>query len=810
MKIQSRYSTLIAILGLTLATPQALAAPSDRDTSLVNDSVSGSGTGALVGFALSSRFAELKPNDQLSFIVSEASCYATDQVAGNLHLTLATTGQFSAIKGPPCSESTTPGSIARAGVYNVVKLSTGKYLLQADTEGLDIRLRLIRMNADGSIDTGFGTSGQLLPAKANGDAVLTGVGLRDAARMVVDAQDRLYISNGGNQVARLSADGTPDTSFGSGGYLTGPLENGSIHELALDSSGRLLIAGSRQEPIKVGSMTVQFTRYWLARYDANGNHDTSFRNELGGDSNIVRVQALNTQATQAVYVLLPEADGKLLVSVDANIRRYDASGTEVGSSPLLLGMLPMFAAVDASGRIVVSGHGAVARLKADLTADTAFDEGDTPVNGIRNYDLGSSRRFNDTRGRILFGTDGKITLVGAVRGTSGNGVAVMRLLGDSGSGGPVNDGTPDAFGFGINENATANATDTSGPQTITGINIPVAISVNHSAQGRGYSIGCNGSFTAEAGTIENGQSVCVRHTTGSPGTRTLTTLTVGGVAGTFESVVAAVADDTEPDAFPFTAVNDADTGAVVESGVREITGINTAAPISISGGEYRVLPGGAYTSANATVAPGQTLQVRVTAPATAGQSATATVTIGGVSSAFTVTTRLPPEASTTTIADAPGGAITLSTAGGTLVNARTVTQPTGAVSSHSYPNGFYAFDVEDVAAGSEVTVTITLPAASRPDAYIKCDASGSTCSEFAGATFNDNVVTLVLTDGGAGDTDGLANGTIKDPGAPAVKNVSPPATDDAPRSSGGALGMPLLLMLGLAWRLRRGRGLPQR
>jgi hypothetical protein len=58
-----------------------------------------------------------------------------------------------------------------------------------------------------------------------------------------------------------------------------------------------------------------------------------------------------------------------------------------------------------------------------------------------------------------------------------------------------------------------------------------------------------------------------------------------------------------------------------------------------------------------------------------------------------------------------------------------------------------------------------LPVGVEVDAYFKYH--NNTWSQFAGASFAGSQVTLTLVDGGAGDADGIANGVIVDPGAPA-------------------------------------------
>lgn len=101
-------------------------------------------------------------------------------------------------------------------------------------------------------------------------------------------------------------------------------------------------------------------------------------------------------------------------------------------------------------------------------------------------------------------------------------------------------------------------------------------------------------------------------------------------------------DPRVPDAFSISAVTGAAAGTSVTSAPFTVTwagslsySVAAAMPISISGGEYRV-DGGAWVSAPGMLAPGRSLEVRMTAPA-AGQTGTADLTIGTVTESFSVT-----------------------------------------------------------------------------------------------------------------------------------------------------------------------------
>lgn len=96
--------------------------------------------------------------------------------------------------------------------------------------------------------------------------------------------------------------------------------------------------------------------------------------------------------------------------------------------------------------------------------------------------------------------------------------------------------------------------------------------------------------------------------------------------------------DTTPDQFSFTSAAGAEPGTLVWSAPITVSGIDAPAAISVTGGQYRV-NGGAGTTAPGTVTNGATVEAGV--PTSTGFSAarSATVTIGGVSDTFTVTTR---------------------------------------------------------------------------------------------------------------------------------------------------------------------------
>lgn len=98
------------------------------------------------------------------------------------------------------------------------------------------------------------------------------------------------------------------------------------------------------------------------------------------------------------------------------------------------------------------------------------------------------------------------------------------------------------------------------------------------------------------------------------------------------------AADTTPDPFIFNYETDVDLNTVITSNTITVSGINAPAPISITGGTYSI-NGGMYTNENGTVNNGDTVTVQQTSAGSYMTTTVATLTIGGVSDTFSVTTK---------------------------------------------------------------------------------------------------------------------------------------------------------------------------
>ena len=136
------------------------------------------------------------------------------------------------------------------------------------------------------------------------------------------------------------------------------------------------------------------------------------------------------------------------------------------------------------------------------------------------------------------------------------------------------------------------------------------------------------------------------------------------------------------------------------------------------------------------------------------------------------------------------GAVTFTTDSGDITGLTAIAQAGLACPPRSgltFPHGFFSFNITNITPGSTVTITITLPSAMAVGTqYWKCqNGQWVNCTSLLGDDDGDNVLTLTITDGGLGDADGSADGTIVDPGGPAVA-VAVAAAPAAPGASYGA------------------------
>ena len=149
------------------------------------------------------------------------------------------------------------------------------------TAGNTEEFALARYNADGTLDTSFGDSGQVMTDVGISGSNATGVALQKDGKIVVVGY---AVNNSGTNYdfacVRYNTDGKVDQSFGDGGKVMTSVGqgDGKANSVAVQSDGKIIVAGSVYfgDVTVAGSVYVGDSKFAVVRYDASGKLDMSF------------------------------------------------------------------------------------------------------------------------------------------------------------------------------------------------------------------------------------------------------------------------------------------------------------------------------------------------------------------------------------------------------------------------------------------------------------------------------------------------------------------------------------------------------
>ena len=228
------------------------------------------------------------------------------------------------------------GFLGRAAALSVALQTDGKIVaagVVVDGRG-SLFFALARYNADGTLDTdpvtGFGE--QLVVGGNRTGKVTTSNG--HAALSVAVQTDGKIVAAGGNPdpdfqssfaLARYNADGSLDSSFGTGGMVTTifhVVTNQDVaRSVAVQTDGKIVAAGSTRIPVQ--GVPTQFA---LARYNADGSLDATF-----GPDGTGKVTTSFFGFSDAARSVAVQADGKIVAAGRALVIDPDPN---IGSSSL--------------------------------------------------------------------------------------------------------------------------------------------------------------------------------------------------------------------------------------------------------------------------------------------------------------------------------------------------------------------------------------------------------------------------------------------------------------------------------------------
>ena len=206
------------------------------------------------------------------------------------------------------------------------------------------------------------------------------------------------------------------------------------------------------------------------------------------------------------------------------------------------------------------------------------------------------------------------------------------------------DTTPSAFTFGSQTGINLSTLTQSGQVGIYGISGGAAVTVASGEWKKN-----DEDWTADAGYVNEGDLVQVRgYASGSFSTTVTVTLTVGGVAGTFQIITRGYS--ASPTTFTFTDQTGVPLSSTITSNTITIAGAETALAVSITGGTYSK-NGGAYGAGATTASNGDTFTLRHTSAVGVSSIVNTTLTVGGYTDTFSSTTAgadITPDAFTLT------------------------------------------------------------------------------------------------------------------------------------------------------------------
>lgn len=327
------------------------------------------------------------------------------------------------------------------GAANSVAIQTDGKIVVAGHNGnsADLDFKILRLNANGTLDTSFDGDGIVVTPVGSGYDVAFSVAIQTDGRIVVGGRtDVMGISRW--TLVRYNTNGSLDTSFDADGIVNSTFEgNSTTDSIALQADGKIVTARN--------TISGPFRVLVVERYNSNGSLDPTF--DLDG----IVSTAVGTNVEYPSAALQP--DGKIVIACgsytsdaagyDIWVVRYNTNGsldstfgmggmvvTPIGAGAIF--DVARTVAIQANGKIVVGGRTqigsnlnfAVVRYNRNGSLDNRWGNG-----GIVTTDLGGNSEIINsiaiqTNGRILAGGESDVGSPGIRK------FALARYLGDTG------------------------------------------------------------------------------------------------------------------------------------------------------------------------------------------------------------------------------------------------------------------------------------------------------------------------------------------------------------------------------------------
>lgn len=274
----------------------------------------------------------------------------------------------------PADLNATWDPYANNEVHATVEQPDGKTVIGGAFTTVDSasHIRLVRINTDGSVDSGFGASASW----PSGTAFVVALVVQPDGKILVGGDFTQVNGVGHVRLARLNSDGSLDTGFNP------TVSNGVVNAICLQPDGKILIGGDF-------TAVTGTSKARLARLNSDGTLDTSF----------------TASANDMVRSIVLQPDGKVVVSglftsvnstTKNRIARLDSTGALDTGFTASANNTPLALALQPDGKIVMGGTftsvnstgcARLARLNSDGTLDTSFTSNATANSNVYGLTL---------------------------------------------------------------------------------------------------------------------------------------------------------------------------------------------------------------------------------------------------------------------------------------------------------------------------------------------------------------------------------------------------------------------------------------
>jgi uncharacterized delta-60 repeat protein len=201
--------------------------------------------------------------------------YGTD---GALDSSFGTGGQVVTDFGPffvgnPANCAQTPGDFHGTDVAFTVALQSDGKLVAAGVSSGDFALA--RYNTDGTLDTSFGTCGQVVTDFAGDDAAASALVIQPDGKLVTAGRNKVS-NQAAFALARYATDGTLDLIFGAAGRVVTPVgSDADAAALVLQPDGALVAAGGAGNDFALARYEGDFATLGITKAGSGSGRVTS-------------------------------------------------------------------------------------------------------------------------------------------------------------------------------------------------------------------------------------------------------------------------------------------------------------------------------------------------------------------------------------------------------------------------------------------------------------------------------------------------------------------------------------------------------